>query len=88
MRKAGKGKEVGQGMDDIRRIYERFRDINDFAGLNPGRSYGWEVQEKMEDFEIDEKLMSLINEYLNVSVNEAFYDGFRFGMKFLMECVI
>lgn len=75
-------------MDNLRRIYERFDGINEFAGYNPEKVYAWEYLQKFDELGIDDKLMDLINAYQSDSTKEAFFDGFKFGMRFFMECMM
>ena len=75
-------------MDNLQRIYEKFDDINDFAGYKPGKKYGAEYIPRFEELGLDDRLMDLINAFQVDSIEAAYLDGVRFGMKFLMECVM
>ena len=75
-------------MDNLQRIYERFEDINDFAGYKKKKTYGWEHLQKFEELELDDNLMDLINAFQSDSTEEAYLDGVRFGMRFFIECVM
>ena len=75
-------------MDNLQRFYERFEDLNDFAGYKTEKVYGWEYLQKFDELGVDDKLMDLINAFQSNSVTEAYLDGVRFGMKFFMECLM
>ena len=76
------------GMDNLQRIYERFEDINDFAGNKERKHYGREYLQKFEEIGLDDNLMDLINAFQSDSTEAAYLDGMRFGMRFFMECVM
>ena len=70
-------------MDNLQRIYERFEDINDFAGYKPEKAYyGWEYLQKFDELGVDDNLMDLINAFQSDSTGAAYLDGVRFGMRF------
>ena len=75
-------------MDDLQRIYKRFTDTGDFAGCDSKKKYGQEYRQKIQELEVGAELMNEINAFQRDSVEEAFLDGVRFGMKFLMECML
>ena len=75
-------------MDNLQRIYERFDDINDFAGYKPEKVYGWEYLQKFDELGVDDELMDMINAFQSESAEAAYLDGMRFGMKFILECLI
>ena len=75
-------------MDNLQRIYERFEDINDFAGRKTKKAYGREHLEKFEELGLDDNLMDLINAFQSDSTGAAYLDGVRFGMRFVLECVM
>ena len=75
-------------MDNLQRIYERFEDINDFAGYGQRKAYGREYVPKFEELGLDDGLMDLINAFQSDSTGAAYLDGVRFGMRFFMECVM
>lgn len=75
-------------MDNLQRIYERFEGINDFAGYVPKRRYGGKHLEELEELGLDDGLMDRISVFQGDSVEEAYLDGVRFGMKFILECLM
>ena len=75
-------------MDNLQRIYERFEDINDFAGYKTKKTYGLEHLKKFDELGLDDNLMDLINAFQSDSTEEAYLDGVRFGMRFFIECVM
>lgn len=75
-------------MDDLQRIYEKFENINEFAGYKPEKIYAWEYLPKFIEMGLSDEVLDLINEYQTASIEAAYLDGMRFGMKFFMECVM
>ena len=75
-------------MNDLERIFERFDDLNDFAGFGEKREYEAERRELIRERVGKGDLMDLIMEYQFYSVDAAFLDGFRYGMKFLIENIM
>ena len=61
-------------MDNLQRIYERFEDINDFAGYKPEKTYGWEYLQKFDELGVDDNLMDLINAFQSDSTEAAYLD--------------
>ena len=81
-------KERDSHMDNLQRIYERFDDINDFAGYKPEKIYGWEYLQKFDELGVDDNLLDLINAFQSDSTEAAYLDGVRFGMRFFLESVM
>ena len=75
-------------MNDLERIFERFDGLNDFAGFGEKRDYEAERREMIRERVGKGDLMDLIMEYQFYSVDAAFLDGFRYGMKFLIENIL
>lgn len=75
-------------MDNLKRIFSRFKDLNDFAGFTEKKKYAEDILLSLEDKGIDEETMDIIRYYQGKTADEAFIDGFRFGIKMLMECSI
>ena len=74
--------------DDVQRIYEKFDDLNDFAGYTTKRDYGREYLEAFEEQGMDDDLLDQVNALRSDTTEAAFLDGFRFGMCFLMQGVM
>lgn len=75
-------------MNDLERIFGRFDDLNDFAGFGTKREYETERREMIREKVGKGDLMDLIMEYQFFSTDAAFLDGFRYGMKFLIENIL
>lgn len=75
-------------MDNLKRIFDKFEDLNDFAGFKESRKYAEDILLSLEDKEIDGETMDIIRYYQGKTADEAFLDGFRFGIKMLMECSV
>ena len=75
-------------MNDLERIFERFDGLNDFAGFGTRREYETERWEMIREKVGKGDLMDLIMEYQLFSTDAAFLDGFRYGMKFLIENIL
>ena len=75
-------------MRDLERIFSRFDDLNDFAAFEPKKEYEKEKREMIREKVGRGELMDLILDYQGFSVDAAFLDGFRYGMKFLIENIL
>lgn len=74
-------------MDDLKRIFNRFEDLHEFAGFGYKKAYGKEAREALNGCGIDADTMDKILYYQGISTDEAFLDGFKFGIKLLVECL-
>ena len=74
--------------DDVQRIYEKFDDLNDFAGFSPKRNYGREYLKEFERQGLDDDMLDKINALRTDATEAACLDGFRFGMRFLVQGVM
>ena len=82
---------IGKGlrdMDNLKRIFNKFEDLNDFAGYRQRKKYAEDILLTLEDKELDEETMDIIRYYQGKTADEAFIDGFRFGVKMLVECSV
>ncbi len=75
-------------MDSLERIFEKFEDVNEFAGFAPKKEYRADTKEEIREKVGSGDTMDLILYYQHCSTEEAFLDGFRFGMKFLVENIL
>ena len=75
-------------MDDLKRMFQRFEGMNDFAGFVPRKEYAAEAREEVRKKVTDGEVMDMILYYQCCSVDAAFLDGFRYGMKFLIENIL
>ena len=75
-------------MDNLKRIFSRFKDLNDFVGFTEKKKYAEDILLSLEDKGIDGETMDIIRYYQGKTADEAFIDGFRFGIKMLMECSV
>lgn len=75
-------------MDSLERIFEKFEDVNEFAGFAPKKEYRADTKEEIREKVGSGDTMDLILYYQHCSTEEAFLDGFRFGMKFLIENIL
>ena len=74
--------------DDVQRIYEKFDDLNDFAGYTTKRDYGREYLKEFEEQGMDDDMLDKINALRTDATEAAFLDGFRFGLRFLVQGVM
>ena len=81
-------KGVKGTMDNLKRIFSRFKDLNDFVGFTEKKKYAEDILLSLEDKGIDGETMDIIRYYQGKTADEAFIDGFRFGIKMLMECSV
>ena len=75
-------------MDSLERIFAKFEDVNEFAGFAPEKEYRADTKEEIREKVGNGDTMDLILYYQHCSTKEAFLDGFRSGMKFLIEIIM
>lgn len=79
---------------NIERIYQKFEDVNDFTGSDRRKKYGQDEYRELETYcgrnypDSMDELLDQINACLASAVDGAFQDGFCFGIKLLIECII